>query len=185
MTRKGAKQISWTTEEDRYLIENAGKVPRREICRRLKRSRSAVYARVRDLKRQGHNIGLRVCKSAEEVCPSCGNASTLMGKDGICEPCRRRDQLAAINARIADLWPLLTQEQRDRYEEADAETGSRHDPYPSPPTVTACMTNYTRQRLMRDWRMECERVEAANLRREVKAAQKRKERIEKKVETST
>lgn len=183
--RKGAKRRDWTTSDTAYLIENAGKVPRREICRHLKRSRSAVYARVRDLKRQGIQISLRVCTSDEAVCPSCGNASTLMGKEGICEPCRRRDQLAAINARIADLWPLLTQQQRDKYEETDAETESRRDPYPPPPTVTASMTNYTRQKLMRDWRMACERVEVANLKREIKAAQKRKERIEKKVETNT
>jgi len=185
MTRKGMKQTPWTTADDRYLLENAGKVPRREICRHLKRSRSAVYSRVRDLKRQGHAIELRVCTSAEVVCPSCGNPTTLMGKDGFCEPCRRRAQLAKIEERTAALLAQLPVDQRAIYEDTEAETESSRKPFPPPPTITVCMTNYQRQKLRRDWRMACERVEVANLKREIKAAQKRKERIEKKVKQST
>ena len=182
--RKGARLRPWTTADDRFLLESAGRMPKREICKALRRSSKSVEMRAYQLRKRGHAVELRFCRSDEGICPACGNASTLLGREGICEPCRRRAQLAEIESRTAVLLARLTPEQRAVYERTEASTESRRAPYPPPPAIPVCASSYRRQKMRRDWRMECERVEAANLRREVKAAQKRKERIEKKVKTN-
>ena len=97
--------------------------------------------------------------------------------------CRRRDQLAAIEARIADMWPMLSQRDRDRYEETEAETESRRDPRPKFPKIPPGTSYYREQRIREAHEIAVERVDIANLKREIKATQKRKERIEKKVKT--
>lgn len=179
--KRGSRTRPWTTADEAALAELAGTVPVREICARLRRSRHAVYKKAQELRKRGLDVQLRTLPSADAVCPSCGNTSALIGRDGICEPCVRRRQLERIEARTAALMAELPPEQRAVYEATEAETGSSRAPYPPPPTVTACMTKYRRAKLRRDWLRECERVDAANLMREVKAAQKRKERIEGKV----
>ena len=95
-----------------------------------------------------------------------------MGRDGFCEPCRRRAQLAEVHARIAELLALLPPE--------EAEVESRRDPMPPPPP-TAGLSYYARARAEEAHELACEEALTRNLMREVKAAQKRKERVEKKV----
>jgi len=184
MTRKGARQIGWTTADDRYLLENAGRVPKREICRNLKRSGKSVERRAAWHRSQGRAIELRCFTPRTELCPGCGCRRTTLGKFGICEVCRRREQLATIESRIAAMWPYLTQEQRDKYEETEAETESRRDPRPKAPKIPSGTTYYREQRIREDWEIAVERTDIANLKREIKATQKRKERIEKKIQKS-
>lgn len=179
--RKGAKRSEWTTAEVRFLLESAGRMPKRDICLELKRSGKSVERKAAWLRERGHDVTLRYYESRLAVCPTCGNMRFTAIENGTCEPCRRREQLETIQARIAELWPLLTQEQRDMYEETEAETESRRDPMPKKPETPAGWSAYRRQRAHEDWLIACERTQAANLMREVKAAQKRKERIEKKV----
>ena len=184
MTRKGAKQSPWTTEADRYLLENAGRVPKREICRHLRRSGKSVERRAAWHRANGRAIELRCFVSRTEFCPACGCRRSTLGKFGICEVCRRREQLACIEARIAELWPLLPQRDRDKYEETEAERSSRVDPRPKAPAIPAGASYYREQRIREDWEIAVERTDIANLKREIKAAQKRKERIEKKIQMS-
>lgn len=102
-----------------------------------------------------------------------------MGRDGICEACRRAAQLARIEARISDLLAKLPPEQRELYEETESGRETRGDPMPALlPTMgvsryRAAANAERNDRAMEQWRVR-------RLVRLVKAAQKRKERIERK-----
>ena len=180
--RKGAKRIDWKVEDVRYLLENAGRLPKRDICQHLKRSSRSVESKARWLRLRGYAVDLRHHKSVLRPCPSCGCLSGHLGREGICEPCRRRDQLATIHARIADLLPLLPIEERDTYEQTEAETESKWDPRPKVPN-TSGLSYYAKAKAEEAYALAIEEWSATNLRREIKAAQKRKERIEKKVKS--
>ncbi len=168
--------------DEHYLIAHAERVAKRDICRHLKRSSKSVERKAAHLREQGHAITLRHYTPRLDTCPSCGCLSGHMGKEGICEPCRRREQLATIHARIAELLPLLPQAERDTYEKTEAETASRYDRMPKAPSSAA--TYYEQQRDKERHALAMEAWSSANLKREIKAAQKRKERIEKKVKTN-
>lgn len=174
---------SWTTAEEAFLIANAGIRPKREICRKLKRSGKSVECKARQMRLQGEAIDLRCYRPTLETCPACGRLSANLGREGICEPCRRREQLDAINARISELWPLLSQEDRDTYERTEAETDvSRRDPRPKRPD-THGMSQYHRLKAEEVYAVAMERWATGNVMREIKRVQKRKERIEKKVKS--
>lgn len=178
--RKGSKRNDWSTDDVRYLIENAGRIPRREICFHLKRSSESVKQKTKTLRAEGIPISLRCYRAKLEFCPSCGRLSGHLGTKGICEPCRRREQLDTINRRIAELLPRLTLEERDIYEKTEAETESRWDPLPKAPR-TEGLSYYEKAKIEEHYALECEECTARNLRRKIKAVQKRKERIEKKI----
>lgn len=177
--RKGSKRNDWTVSEEQFLIANAGKMPKRDICQMLKRSSNSVKMKAMALRKSGVDICLRYYRPTLEPCPACGKPSGTIDKSGMCEPCRRRDQLAGIHARIADLLPLLPPEERDLYERTEAKVESKSDPLPEMPDTTG-MTAYQRAHAEEVHAIAVETCVSGNLRRAVKAAQKRKERIEKK-----
>ncbi len=180
--RKGAKARPWTVAELASLRESAGKVPRREICGKLRRSRRAVESQVMLMRSAGEDVTLRCFKSRLSTCPACGALRSRLGAEGICEPCRRRRQLEGVHAAMAGLLARLPPEERAVYAETEAETGSRADPMPRPPD-TAGMGSYERARAEEAHEVAVEDWLARNLRREIKAAQKRKERVKKKLKT--
>lgn len=180
MTRKGAKQREWTVADLRYLRENAGRLPRRELSRALKRGARAVESQVYLMRKSGEDITLRCFRSRLSTCPACGALRSRMGSEGICEPCRRRRQLAKVHHRISDLLAQLPPGDRAVYGETEAETESAWDPMPPPPPL-AGLTAYERARAEETREIAIEDWLARNLRRQVKAAQKRKERIAKKL----
>lgn len=179
--RRGARRRDWTTDEVRRLVDMAGRVPRREICRELRRSRKAVEHKAAELRGRGVPVDLRCFRSELETCPSCGRRSALLGKEGICEACRRVEQLARIEAETSGLLAGLPPEERETYERTEAarETGSEPMPELLPTRGLSryrCAANEdANDRAMEQWRVR-------RLRRLVKAAQKRKERIARKVE---
>ena len=177
--RKGSRRNDWTVSEEQFLIANAGKLPKREICQMLRRSSESVRQKAKALRRQGVDVCLRHYSPTLEPCPSCGCLSGHLGRDGICEPCRRREQLANIHAGIAELLPLLPPDERATYERTEALLESKSDPLPEPPD-TGGMSGYRRAYAEEAHARAVEACVSRNLRREVKAAQKRKERIEKK-----
>lgn len=177
--RKGAKRNDWTIAEVQFLVANAGRVPKRDICEMLRRSSESVKQKAKALRRQGVDVCLRYHRPTMEPCPSCGNLSATIDRHGMCEPCRRRDQLADIEARISDLLPLLAPEDRDTYERSEAKRQSRIDPIPQPP-MTDGLPRWRQDRLEEAHAKAVEATVAGNLRRAVKTAQKRKERIEEK-----
>ena len=51
--RKGGRRNDWKVADERYLIENAGRIPRREICQHLRRSNESVKQKAKALRMQG------------------------------------------------------------------------------------------------------------------------------------
>lgn len=178
--RKGAKRRDWTVAELQFLRDNAGLMPRRELSRALKRGAASVRQQAYRMRREGEDVALRCFESRLSTCPSCGARRSRMGSEGICEPCRRRRQLAKVQGRIADLMARLPPEERAVYDATEAETESGWDPMPPPPSL-AGLGRYERARAEEAREIAVEDWLARNLRRQVKAAQKRKERIEKKL----
>ena len=178
--RKGARRREWTTAEIAFVLENAGTMERRAICRSLRRSKCAVESKVRDLRREGLDVTLRCLRSKLSTCPACGALRSRMGSEGICEPCRRRRQLAKVHGRIARLLAQLSPAERAVYDDTEAETESAFDPPPPPPRLDG-LSAYERAKAREAREIEVEDWLSRNLRRQVKAAQKRKERIQKKL----
>lgn len=179
MTRKGARQRPWTTREVDRLVELAGRVPRREICRELRRSRKSVESEAARLRARGVPVDLRCHVTAMEPCPSCGRMSALMGRDGICEACRREAQLARIEADTARLLAALPEAEREAYARTEAERETAGEPMPALlPTRGVSRYRAARNAELNERALELWRTQ--RLRRLVKAAQKRRERIRKK-----
>lgn len=180
MTRKGCPQRDWTTSEVSYLVEMAGRIPKREICKHLRRTSSSVRGKAQDLRSHGEPVDLRCHRTSLEACPACGCMRSTLGKHGICKPCRQRAQLATIHSRIAALLPRLPFEEREKYIDAESIVGSEAIPMPQlriPDGIShymRCLIRDRHDRAMEAWQIR-------NLERQVKAAQKRKERIEEKV----
>lgn len=172
---------SWTTGDLRRVAELAGTMPERELRRRLRLSKNQLRYAVATLRKMGVSVSTRYYEPRLEQCPSCGRMSATLGRHGICEPCRRRRQLAEIEARTAALLEQLPPEQRAVYEATEAETGSSPGPMPAAPR-TEGMDAYDRAAAEEAHDEEMERWAARYLMRQVKAAQKRKERIQKKVD---
>lgn len=103
-----------------------------------------------------------------------------LGKHGICEVCRRKDQLANIHSKISELLHRLPFEEREKYAETESETESEVCPMPKTPRLEG-LSYYRRCMLKEQMDRDMEQWQIRNLLRKVKAAQKRKERIEKKL----
>lgn len=178
--RQGSRCKSWTTAEERYLVEHAGRVPKRDICKHLRRSAASIRHKAAELRARGVAIDLRCFKTEAATCPSCGALRTTIDQTGFCEPCRRENQLADIESRIANLLPYLPPEERYIYSNTEAERESRIDPKPTVPDVSR-LSRYRADRLVALWELATEQWLIRNLNRRIKAAQKRKERIDKKI----
>lgn len=181
MTRadSGRRHKWWRESELAYIREHAGRVPAREIRKALRVSREQLKGAVRWMRARGEDVDLRCFTSRTLVCPSCGMARTLFGSEGVCEPCRLARRLAETEAEIADLLPLLSPADRATYERTDAQRETRGDPMPASPR-TSGMGPYDRAMAEERHDIAMERWKAARLRRLLKAAQKRKERVSKK-----
>lgn len=182
MTRadSGRRHKWWRESELAYIRERAGKVPAREIRKALRVSREQLKGAVRWMRARGEDVDLRCFSPRTLVCPSCGMARTLFGAEGICEPCRLSRRLAETEAEIAELLPLLSAPDRATYERTEAQRETRGDPMPATPR-TSGMGAYDRAVAMERHDIAMERWQAARLKRLLKAAQKRKERVSKKV----
>lgn len=180
--RPGATRNDWTGEEVRFLIDNAGLMPKREICRRLRKSAKSVESMAYRLRKGGHAIDLRCFEPSATVCPSCGRSSLTAKETGICRPCTLRRRLAATEGQISDLLRRLPPDVRAIYAGTEAEKGPRtFDPMPRMPAYAEQPTRYRRLRDEEAHDRDMEEWEARRIQRELRAAQKRKERIQRKV----
>lgn len=183
--RAGARRREWSCREVRALIQWAGVVPKRELCRRLRRSGKAVERKAAWLRERGVPIDLRCHVTRLEVCPACGcRRSTVANRYGICEPCRRARQLEAIEGRVAALLAGLPEAERARYEATEAEREGRLVERVPLRRSTRGLSRYEADRAEEEWDRAMEAWQTRRLKRLIKAAQKRKERIEKKVKTN-
>lgn len=180
-----AARRPWTASEVRYLLDSAGNVPLREICLRLRRSSESVRQMAKRLRAQGHEVDLRHYETQTVTCPSCGRASATAHETGICLPCALRRRLAATEGAISDLMRRLPADVRATYEGTEAERGARvRDPMPRPPTYREPPTRYQRRRDEESYDRAMEQWEARRVQRELRAAQKRKERIQRRLRES-
>ena len=182
MTRsdRGRRHKWWRESELAYIRDHAGRVPAREIRKALRVSRNQLKHAAARMREAGEDVDLRCFRPRTLVCPSCGCARTLFGAEGICEPCRLARRLAETEAEISDLLPLLSAEDRATYERTEAQRETRGDPMPAAPR-TAGVTAYERARASEAHDIAMERWQAARLKRLLKAAQKRRQRVSKKV----
>lgn len=130
LMRRGSKRIDWTTAELDYLIENAGKISHREICRHLKRSSKSVERKAALLRANGFNINMRTAKRRTRICPSCGQARSEFSRKGFCRVCDARNCYVAAKSRQAEAYVHLPQELKDRYDETEAQLESSLPPRP-------------------------------------------------------
>lgn len=180
--RAGSAKRPWTAREVRFLLDNAGAMPQRDICRNLKRSAKAVERMASRLRMQGYEIDLRYYEPQTMTCPACGRRSATARETGICRPCTLRRRLAATEGAISDLMRRLPADARAIYEETEAEKGSRvYDPMPKPPAYSNPPTRYQRRKDEEAHDRAMEQWEARRIHRELKAAQKRKERIQRRL----
>lgn len=177
MTAAKTKPRKWTEDDLRCLIENAGRVPVKVLCRKLKREPEEVEAVAARIRATGYPISLVV-----ETCPMCGRRAPIVYSLGICRPCQYRRAYGKTQREIADILPLLTAEDRATYEDTEADLGGRvHEDMPT--TGPKPAPNATPAELMAYEDAQCEAMaewEARRIHRELKAAQKRKERIARK-----
>lgn len=185
MTRSdsGRRHKWWRESELAYIREHAGRVPARDIRKALRVSRNQLKHAAARMRDAGEDVDLRCFSPRTVVCPSCGCARTLFGAEGICEPCRLARRLAETEAETAELLPLLSAKDRATYERTEAQRETRGEPMPAAPR-TAGMTAYERARAEEAHDIAMERWQAARLKRLLKAAQKRKQRVAKKVRSS-
>lgn len=180
---------AWTTDELSFLSENAGVLTKKEIAERLGRTPESVAQAAKRLNRQGAGVSLRKPYSGS-LCPSCGCERliwTQRGKAaGMCRICEKKAQIATVKARMAKLAPRLSPEDRAAYARTEAQTQSSMLPKPKPkpkPKRSARKTPAKKAREERKRKAALEAWEVGCLHRELRAAQKRKERMEKKCRT--
>ena len=89
-----------------------------------------------------------------------------------------------VQWRISDLMAQLTPEQRAVYEKSEAQRESRADPMPRKPPTDG-MDRYEKARASEEYDAAMEKWAEAYLRRRIKAAQKRKERIQEKADENS
>lgn len=125
MTRKGTKQKSWTTKEDKRLIEEAGRSSIEDLCRELNRSEDAIRNRVKRLRKKGVRVSLRKHSSKLRVCPSCGFARSKFDRKGKCKICNMRSRIDKFERESADILSKQSPEARYYYDKAETTRGPR------------------------------------------------------------
>lgn len=170
----------WTTGDLARVANLAGTMPSRELRRKLKLSKNQLAYAINQLHKMGVAVSTRYYESKLELCPACGQARSTIDKSGICRPCKLKRQLIGIEWRISDLLTRLPAHERSIYETTEAERESNSGTKPEQSTVCDA-SRYTKSKTADDYAIALERWETDYLERKVRAAQKRKERIERKV----
>lgn len=178
--RRGERLRPWSVSDVRWLVESAGMMPLRDICRHLGRSDQSVRSRAALLRRSGVDVPpLRYHRSTLVWCDHCATWRTRVDDMGMCPVCAMRSRLAA--ARGVEDGIVAALPDADRARRRVHTHGSRIDPRPRAPD-TSGMSAVRAARAEDD---HCRRVEAweiANIRRELKATWRRIERMREKIQ---
>ncbi|MEG2932743.1 MAG: hypothetical protein RR842_04120 [Gordonibacter sp.] len=181
--RKGAKRNEWTTAEEAYLLAHAGRIPRRDISKHLKRGSKSIERKVASIRKSGEPITLRHYTHKTSVCPQCGKARSRYGtRTGVCRVCELSAQMEKCENDMSAVMQRMTMEDRMTYMETEAERSSTPLPRPQHP-CTAHMTPYQKDVAEESYALEIETWEIGCLTRKLKAAQRRCERAAKKVKS--
>lgn len=177
MTRKGAKQQAWTTAEEQYLRDNAGRMSRREICRQLKRSSRSIETKARRL-----GVSLRCYSRKLEWCTECATwRSTVSPRTGRCRVCEKREMLAKSEDRVSEAFQLLSIEQRAIYAAEEAGRGRRRQPRKPIKQPSTAGSLYARSKSQELYMRDIERWEIRCLDLQINANKTRLKRIRNKL----
>ena len=177
MTKR--QRMRWTTAKTDYLVRNAGIESVDELADCLECTPEAVKQHAKRIRRAGQHVSLHRKPKGMRICHGCGKRRSLFASGGICRACELEGQLARIKERQASLMKIMPAEARARYAKTESRLAS--DPLPKPkPKRTAGMTPEERARAAEERERALEAWEIGCLNRRIKAAQKRKERMEKK-----
>lgn len=191
MTRKGARQKSWTTKDDEFLVNNAGLVSISELCSHLDRSEDSVRSRVRNLRKSGIQVSLRKYEKKLAVCPSCGMARTVFMTRGICKICNLKRLIEKADRETVDALAQLDPGARLNYEKARNQLGLKKPRRAStsakklPPkrvrTKLDFKSNYEREKHSEQSLIQYEAAQIASLTKAYKNKSRRLQRIRKKI----
>ena len=172
MTRKGSAQRPWTTDEIETLRGMAGRLPRREICRELKRSRKSVEHAAARL-----GLSLRCYVPRLVWCDECATYRSRLDADGRCRVCAMRERLAGREAACAEALAAMTPEQRAVYAESESKRATRR--FPPRPQKRACcvVSSYQRDKAEADHLLAIEEWEYRRLKLPYDAAKTRLRRM--------
>lgn len=156
--RKGRPRVDWTTEEIRFLRENAGKMPLRDLCRKLKRPTDAIAMMASRMR-----LSLRCYNSKLQWCDRCASwRSSLSEKTGHCRVCFKRDQLSRAKARTAAAYATLSAKDKQIYSKNVAMRESSAIPRPKEP-VSLHRSDYERRKAEEQHQIALERWEIKRL----------------------
>lgn len=156
--RKGARRIDWSTKDLKYLRDNAGIIPMRQICKHLKRSKNSVDWMARHI-----GVSLRCYKRKMSWCPVCATwRSTLSDKTGMCRVCSKKKMLEDGEMRVSQELEKLTLEQRAEYNDQEVHRRTRRIP-PKPIKLKVDPKNHYKyakeeERYLREieaWEIKC------------------------------
>lgn len=121
MTRKGARQRSWSNADLNYLYLNLGKKPVKEIARKLKRSEKSVYRKADRIRRNEISLSW---------CTSCNSLRTIVDREGKCKVCNLRESTERAEREAMKLIEQLDKETRENYLNNEPFRGSKREDLP-------------------------------------------------------
>ena len=180
MTR-GGRHRAWTTREVALLIDAAGRLPLRTICKRLGRSESAVESMASKLNRSGEHLTLKCWSSRLVWCNECATWRTgIDDKTGRCRVCTMREQLRGREDACSRELAIMTPEQRLVYERTEAQRRTRKA-LERPQKRGSCpMSRYERSKAEERYLIDLEEWEYRTLRLRYDAAKTRLRRMREK-----
>lgn len=161
--------------EIRYLKEQAGKTPLRDIQFALKRSESSI-------KLMAHRLGLslRVPVWRLEWCNECAAWRTYINpRTGRCRVCQTRANLIATEGKCAEVYSRMTAAQKRVYDDNEAKRGGRktYPPRPKYPLEVEHMGEYAASKAKQEYFRALEAWNIEKVQTEYDACRKRLERM--------
>lgn len=175
----------WTLYEEKFIIDRAGIMSIRDIARVLGRTETSVKMHAHHMRTEGRLDKSLRCPFNDEFvsylneCCECHQLRSTVDKTGICEVCRRREQLKRNELTMHRAWANLPPEYKQRAKRVfDPErapnlmTKSRDLKMPQRPD-TSGMDDFEAANAIDDWLMSVEAYEIAMIKLDIDAVKQR------------
>ena len=180
MTR-GGQSRAWTTREVAFLLNAAGSLPLRTICKKLGRSERAVASMAAKLNRSGAHLTLKCWSSRLVWCNEGATWRTRIDeKTGRCRVCTIREQLRGREEACSRELALMTPEQRLVYERTETQRKTRKMPEHPRKHESCPMSRYERSKAEERYLIDLEEWEYRTLKLRYDAAKTRLRRMREK-----
>lgn len=166
----------WTLRETLFVKEYAGTVPLFQLARDLKRD-------PRDVASECGRLGVPIVYMGTPLfwCDHCSTWRTSLNRSGLCGVCDKRRRIQVIEGRISSLLALLPVDVREIYAMTETWREGRKREAPPCAPITEGLAPLEAVMARTAYLAEYDRWQNAQEHRRVRAVQKRKERIAKKV----